>query len=261
MKTSSPFPEIFAAVGLTDDASKIYLLLLEHVGLPAGRIAQLSTFKRGYTYNLLHELVEQGFAHESQEKGVKRYRAASPLVIKGKLENKVDQFANLLNKSSEIIPLLLQRAQRSSSVPRIQLFRGSEGVKSVYEDTLNCQSGKIYAVADFATTFPQKKSDELHKWMWRYSSRRADKDIWYYGLVNRSPESDQAYEKRKAQKRKMKMLVNVPISVEINIYDDKVAICSTAEEMMGVIIQSTEIAESAKLLHQALWAVMGSYRV
>ena len=79
------------------------------------------------------------------------------------------------------------------------------------------------------------------------------------GIVNKSATSDLAYRRRIKQKRKMKMLQDVGLSVEMNIYGDKVAIVSSSRDMVGIIIEDAPIAETLRNFHQTVWGKLPDY--
>lgn len=255
-----PLQEIFLSLGLSADSSLLFRTVLEHPHSSAGRLASLSKLKRGNTYNILGDLLSKGLLEESSEGGVKRFTAHSPETIVQALRSRVHEQEKLLKKAEDIVPFLKGMLRSSRVTPQVKIFRGEDGVKAVYEDSLLAKDRKILAVADFATTFPSGRNAKLNKWMWEYADRRAKAGIWYYGIVNTSRESDKAYRSRKKQKRVLKALHGVVLEVEIFLYDDKVAITSTALEMMGMIIENGPLVKSLRSVHEAFWGWLPEYK-
>jgi sugar-specific transcriptional regulator TrmB len=260
--TGKPASQILSAlhdVGLSEDESQVYLACLQLGARPASVIARKSGHKRGHTYNLLESLTEKALVQEFIKENVRQFVANSPHILLSLLETKEQRVLQQKESLRQVLPELEEVYEHIPSKPKMRLFRGEEGIRSIYEDTLSCAEKIIYAVGDFASTFPARKNNRLHEWMWEYSSRRARQGIWYHGIMNQSSTSDLAFQRRRAQKRKMKMLHQVPFSVEMMIYDSKVAITSTAEDMSGVILEDRNIADTLRNFHRGVWSFLPDY--
>jgi len=252
---------LLSRLDLKSDEALMLLTLYQHPGSSAGRLAEHAQFKRGLTYNILASLIVKGFVHEVIDRGVKRFTAIPPLQLVQRVLEKQKELARLEQDLNNALSRIETLIPNLSSLPRVQVFRGASRVKELYQFTLTCKEKLIRACGDFGTTFPQNKSHELHQWLLRYASRRAKRGILYKGIISRSAESDIAYKKRVAQKRLLKLLPPRSLSVEINIFDSYVAIMSTSEESMGVLIESLPIAQSAKQLFDTFWEFLPNYTV
>lgn len=252
--------QVADGLGISADEIKVYIAALKLGSRPASKIADETKLKRGHTYNLLEVLKGKALIHEFLKNNVRQFTASAPETILKLLEDKESELSKQKQKASILVKQLEEIEQKRPSKPKIRFFTGEEGIKAIYEDTLKVSNSIIYGIADFESVFPKRKSQPLHQWMWDYSSRRAKKNIWYYGIVNKSPLSDQAFRKRKSQKRKMKMIQSSDLLVEITIYQSKIAITSTAEELVGVIIENDWIAKSLKGFHEAIWKLLPDYK-
>lgn len=248
------------ALGLTGPEVRLYLALLELGSQPASVLARKAGLKRGHTYNVLTRLMEQGIVQEFVKSGVKQFTASMPAVLLSLLERRKEGIEAQERALVAILPSLECLRNPFILQPKVRLFQGIEGIKEIYEETLRDAGGALYAIGDFAHYFPEERNKELNDWMWKYCDRRAKRGIWYIGIVNKSPVSDLAYRKRKEQKRKLKMLQEVDLSVEVNIFANKVAIISSSRDMVGLIIEDKPIADTLRNFHQALWPLLPDYR-
>ena len=57
------------------------------------------------------------------------------------------------------------------------------------------------------------------------------------------------------------MIEGVDLQVEISIFGSKVAVLSTADEMVGVLIENDAIAETLRNLHKTVWSFLPEYVV
>lgn len=248
------------AFGLSPEESKVYLALLSMGTQPASVIAKQADLKRGHTYNLLTRLKGRGIVQEHQKRGVTFFTGSPPEALLSLLERRSEELAVQKRGLLDVIPLLKSLGSPLAVPPKVRLFQGVDGIKEIYNDTVRYAEGIIYAVGDFAHFFPKERSVELNDWIWRYCDRRAKKGIWYHGIVNKSPDSDLAFQKRREQKRKLKMLTGIELSVEVNIYGDHVALISSSCDMVGLIIEDRPIAETLRNFHQAVWGMLPEYR-
>ena len=200
-------------LGFSDDEAQVLLTLYQHPGAAAGRIAEYAGFKRGHTYNLLSSLSSQGVVQEVTERGVKRFNAIAPLQLMERVNQQRQELIKLANDLGNSVSQIEALIPALKSVPRVQVFRGASGVKELYNLTLTSKEKLIRAYAVFSSVFPRKRGVELNQWLWDYASRRARKGIRFHGIVTRSPESDIAFRRRKAQKREMRLLEGKSLSV------------------------------------------------
>lgn len=257
---SSALLSLFGFFGLDREESSIYLASLELGSQPASILAKKAGLKRGHVYNILSRLKDRGIMHEITRDGVRYFDSRSPSTLLSLLANKEEEIAVQKQKLLQVLPTLEKLRNPLIVQPKVCFYQGVERLKEVYNDTIRVKNQPLYAVCDFEHAFPETQDKELHDWMWKYTDRRAKQGVYYIGIVNKSKDSDLAYKWRKKQKRKMKMLKGVYLPVEINVYGDKVALISTSEDMVGVIIEDKPIAEMLRNFHQAMWPFLPDYK-
>ena len=249
----------FQALQCSSDALRVYIELLSIGSQPASTIARKAGLKRGHTYNLLTTLQERGLVQEVTHRGIRFFSAAHPQTLVTILQGKQEQLDHEKRSLLSVIPELERIKNPLVVRPRVRFFQGSEGIKEIYEETLSVPHAIIYAVGDFQHFFPAEQDPELNRWLWRYSERRAKKGIWYYGILNQSSVSDEAYRTRVKHRRKLKMLQGVDLPVEVNIVGSKVAIISTSKDMVGLILDDQPTADTLRNFHQAIWSNLEDY--
>lgn len=246
--------------GMSKEEVAVYLTLLSLGPQPASVIARKTGLKRGHTYNVLTSLSSQGIVQELEHRKVKHFTALQPSALLSLLERRKEELEFTRLKLTEVIPELEKLRNPLIKQARVRFFQGPEGVKEIYEETLRMCGKTLHTFVDFAHCFPGEHNRDLNDWMWRYTDRRAAKGIWYEGIAVKSAVSDLAYKRRRRQKRKLKMLKGVEIPVEINIYDDKVAVVSSSRDMVGFIIEDRHTADTLRAIHRELWRRLPDYR-
>jgi sugar-specific transcriptional regulator TrmB len=259
--TTTDLNPVFTALDCSANEAAVYLSAL-HLGLrSAATIAQHAGLKRPNTYALLATLIQRGLIRESKKDGVTLYKATTPSVLLEQLKERETRLNTLSSSLEQILPDLLKLKNDELAGNSVTFVKGSDGVKNLYEETLREPKATIYAIADFDSLFPHSRDPKLHEWMWRYSKRRAKLGILYCGIVNQSRTSDRAYRHRKGELRELRMLKNIELLAEINIFGNKVAFMSTRDEMWGAIIDSPIISTTLRAFHQAIWGLLPPYRL
>jgi len=233
--------QTFLNLGLTDKESKVYLSLVEIGTNVVSRIAEKAKINRVTTYDILEKLKEKGFISTFTKQKIKYFSPTDPEIIANNFDQKTKAFKDSLPE--------LKRLKGETAHPRIQYFEGLEGIKAIYEDTLHAKT----EILNFSN------SEEIRK-IWPtydsdYVTKRAKKKIHLKGVIP----ADEAGKKVRAEDplyfREMRLITKDKYNFtnEINIYDDKVAIISFADELIGMIIESHEIAETQRAIFQMVW--------
>lgn len=246
--------------GMSEPEIAVYLALLELGAQPASVIARKASLKRGHTYNVLTVLMQKGVVQEFERKGVRTFTCARPASLLSLLERRAEDLEGIKRSLLQSLPFLENIINPLAVQPKVRFYTGIEGIKEIYEDTLRFRKQDLFAIGDFEHYFPRENSPELNNWMWRYCDRRAKAGIRYLGIVNKSPMTDLAFKKRKGQRRVFKLLTNVDLPVEVNIYGNRVAIISSSHDMVGLIIEDKPIADTLRNFHKAVWAMLPDYR-
>lgn len=254
------FTSTLQLFGFSEEEVAVYIASLEFGTQPASIIAKKAHLKRGQTYNILSQLKDKGVIQEFTKNGVRQFSSQSPSTLLSLLSAREEEITVQKQKILQILPLLEKLRNPLITQPKVRFYQGVSGLKEVYNDTIKTPNKTMYAVCDFDHTFPAEHSKELHTWLWNYTDRRAGRNVKFVGIVNKSKESDLAYKWRRKQKRTMKMLTDVYLPVELIIYGDKVALISTKEDMVGVIIEDKPIADMLRNMHQAIWPFLPDYQ-
>ncbi|MFH1088267.1 MAG: helix-turn-helix domain-containing protein [Patescibacteria group bacterium] len=240
--------KIFTKLGLSEKESSIYLALLELGPAIVTTIASKAKINRTTCYDILEQLINMGLISKVSKTHKKTYTAESPETLISYLEKKSQDLHHKAHEVKKILPELKAIYSEKGKQPRVRFYEGIKGIETVYEDTLTShETIKAYAsVANMHKALPHYFPDYYH--------RRANKGIFIKAIL---PADEEGFKRKKHDKTEARESRLVPIdrfnfSPEINIYDDKVAIMSLAEEF-GIIIESKEIAEAQKKIFDLAW--------
>lgn len=235
-------------LGFTEKETDIYISLLE---LGKGSVTEISRkagINRTTGYDILSSLASKGVVSISGKEPKQEYIAESPTSISTYLKRQADELNENIKKSESIISELTT-LHAVNNRPKIRFYEGTEGLRHVYEDTLT-SSGLILAYATIDDMY--KNIPGLFP---EYFKRRAARNIFAKAIVPRTP---MGIERKSRDPYEMREIALIPadeyyFSPEINIYDNKIMIASWKEKL-GIIIESSEIADAMKKIHALAWA-------
>lgn len=248
---------ILQKIGLSDKDSEIYLACLELGTQPASVIAKKAGLKRPTTYLILEGLLKRGLVSEYTGSNVKYFTAVSPEYLLNFVEKQRRELTSHQRELEQYLPQFQSLSNPYSLNPKVRFYEGVEGVERVMDDTLTAQNTEILTFSSIDRWFAR---EDLKEYIEGYGKRRSvDRKIPLRGIVVDTPLARQYLEKDYPGSTAITQTRWFPsdLSVfhnEINIYDNKVAICSIGRhELLGIIIESQEIAESQRSIFELAW--------
>lgn len=237
--------KVLENLGLNAKEAKVYLAALEIGSNPVSKIASKAKINRVTTYDIIEKLVKKGLMSSFTRAKVKYFTAAEPEIV-------VTDFQRKVGELKEALPEL-QRLTGETVHPRVRYFEGLEGIRHIYEDTLTSKS-EILNYGD---------SEEIRR-HWPtydqdYVAKRADKKIFLRGVALDDEYGRNVVNNNPGYYREIRLVSKdkFNFSNEICIYDDKVAIISFKDELIGMIIESPEIANTQRAVFGMVWEFSG----
>lgn len=241
---------VLTNLGLTPKESKVYLAVLEIGTSPASDVALRAKMNRVSTYDILKKLITRGFVSTHTEKRVKYFTATPPDLLRQDFRKKYMDFKEALPD--------LRRLEGKASHPHIRYYEGLEAVKKIYADTLTAKT-EILNYADSKSIrefWPNYDQD--------YVAERVKRRIYLRGIAPKDDHGKKVVAENEGKYREIRLVQAGPFSFanEINIYDDKVGIVSFSKnEVMGMIIESPEVASTQRAIFMMAWEFAGMQRV
>ncbi|HLD79310.1 MAG TPA: helix-turn-helix domain-containing protein [Candidatus Nanoarchaeia archaeon] len=233
-------PEL-KTLNLTAGEIKVYSAILNLGTSTLNKIHERVGMERRAIYDIINKLIQKGLITYTIERGKKTFKCAPPSKLKEIIQEKKAELENF----EKILPQINQLYNSSKPQVSFEIFRGKEGIKTVFEDMLNHKN--IYAIGGgFYIT------KELPYYWPNYNQRRIKaKSVWH-NLVRS--------ELRNSKTSKID-LVNVRFlpkefsgnPVVIIVYGNKVVNLLWGEEWFAFMIESKEVVENYKKYHKFLW--------
>jgi len=233
--------KVLRDLGLTEKEAKVYLAATELGSSQVSAIGHKAQINRVTTYDILEKLKKRGLVSFYSKEKIKYFSPINP-------ENLLEEFESRTQNLRSALPKF-KRLTGELNHPRIRYFEGIEGIKAIYANTLKSKT----EILNYANSEEiRAKYPEYDK---EYVAKRAKKKI-YLRCLSPQDEQTQAIQVKDTECfRELRIIPadNFPFTNEISIYDDKVAIISFKDELIGMIIESSEIANSQRAIFEMCW--------
>lgn len=231
--------------GLTEKEAKVYLACLELGPQPVSQIAKKAKINRVTAYDILGKLIKRGMVNFYVKNDLKFFNPTDPELVIKEFKRKTKE----LEKSLPILKGLYSKTNH----PYLQFFEGIEGIKAIYADTLKSSTEIMNYANSHEIRIHWPNYDK------EYVAVRAAKKIMLHGIAPRDEygETVQKSDQKYFRETRLVPADQFTFTNEINIYDDKVAIISYKEELIGMIIQSPEIANTQRDIFKMAWQFAG----
>ena len=227
--------------GLSNTEAKVYLALLELGKSKAGEITKKSAVNRTNVYDALERLIEKGLVSYISENNKKVFEAVSPQRLQEILKDKQDK----LGKTIEELKARYQKSQKQEDA---FIYRGKQGIKSIFEDVLNEKKNLFcYGTESrFKTLFP------FYQKQW--NEERAKLGIKVKMIYNKKVK-----EEKKKERLKLLEMKFLPETYEfpsmVMVYSDRVVTIVWLKEPFGFMIKSEEAVKSNMNFFELLWKI------
>lgn len=220
--------------GLTKNETSVYLACLELGPAKVNEISKKAHILRESTYGILKSLVEKGLTSYVIKSGVKYFESANPKKLKALLKEKEQMI-------ERIIPDLENLQEFRVSKPKIEVYEGKEGIKSIMEDLLTSKT-------EILTLASNKHLNKLLEFYFPNFVRRRVK----LGIKTKLLTDEEVLTKELIQYHYLPK--NFEFDTAQYVYDDKIAIISLNQrEPVGVLIQDRSISNSQRKIFYLLW--------
>jgi len=216
-------------LGLSNTESKIYLAMLEIGKSGAGEITKKSKVNRTNVYDALERLIKRLF------------EAVNPKRFQEILESKQES----LKKTIEELKSKFNKTQKDEDA---SVFRGKEGIKSIFEDVINEKKDLFAYGAEsrFKEMFPFYQK--------HWNDQRAKLKINVKMIYNEKVKSGKKQEDLKLLDMKF-LPETYDFPSMVMIYADKVVTVVWLEEPFAFMIKSKEAVKSNMNFFDLLWKI------
>lgn len=231
-------PLTLSKLGLTNNEVKTYLALVKIGKSKAGRISKECGIDRSSTYDALKKLLEKGLVSYIVSGKIKYFSPAPPNKL-------VDYFKEKEMIAEQIAPELAALYGETKEKEDVTLFKGWNGVKTVFEDILNTMNkGEEYYVLGSEGHMTSKMS----YYQPIFSKKKKMKQIKSKILIREGRD-------KKSSKFTQRRAVPTEIvsTITTNIYKNKIALILWSETPEAILIENKAAADTWKNYFDLMW--------
>lgn len=236
-------------LGLDGKEARFYLAALELGQAPVRVIAHRAGISRTNAYDVLGRLLRRGTVTQVERGSTKKKRkfdvvAEDPARLLGMVEEQ-------RGIAEALLPELRSIYSRSTVKPRVRLYEGLEGIRTVLYDTLSCRSKQLLGILSMRDLLDVPGRAETEE----YIRQRVRAGISLRVLRSREKDVGNIWQSGAAELREVRYTPpSLVFTMTTWIYDEKVAIVSSRRENFGMTIESEEFARMQENLFSVLWA-------
>ena len=248
---------IIKKAGLSESQAKAYLALIEHSNTSPAELAQFIGETRTNAYAIIDRLLQYGLINKKQDvKYGAKYNANHPSSLEALAENRRKVLANNEKAVKDNISGLIDYFYSHTEMPGTRTLQGLDGIKTVYTDELKTK-GNILLLRSIG-------DKQLGGWLAEHTKRRVEKGVKIRALMPMADKNDVQNIKANVDETRIMERTIIPKNmytapVEINVYDDKVALIAFGDTQMATLIESPAIAECFKQIFELLFSLLKDY--
>ncbi|TSC64274.1 MAG: transcriptional regulator TrmB [Parcubacteria group bacterium Gr01-1014_106] len=251
-------------LGLSPKEAKVYLSLLELGTASAQAIARRAGIVRPTTYVILETLARKGLASRATGPDAKKmiFAAEAPERLEHFLEHQARDIQRRQKDLERILPELHSFQLAGEEKPRVRMFEGKEGLKSLQHEFVGVSKDEMVGMV----------SEDVMEEIFPLSSDEFDRDIRsvrvragvfsrHIYVTSRGPTArNLEADKRALRERRYLPPELLPISASFAVHGPVLSIVSLRDKIIGVLIEHADIANSFRGIFEFLWKTAEMYQ-
>ena len=237
--------KVLTEYGLKENHAKVYLACLELGSSSVLKISQKAILPRSTTEVILNSLQEKGFVSSFKKKNAKYFSTEDPKKIIANAKAK----AELLEKA---LPNFRELYAHSTVIPTVRFYHGKHGMRTVLNEILTDTPTLAKELLSFSSY--DDIAEILEREFSTFVKRRMEKGLPVRTILR---ESEKALERARLGPQELRQVRFISPQYEHHglffVWGHKIAMISLKHEWSVLIIESEELAQSQKMLFEALW--------
>ena len=230
---------------------KLYLTALQSGPISVQELAKRAGIDRVNCYQIINSLAKKGLIVQELKKFGRNIIAENPKKILKIIDNQKRKLRHRELDIKDLMPELLALYQIEGIRPKIKVYEGQEGYFAICEDTLRSGEKNILQIGNLKNLYNviSKDYDDKH-----YIPARMKNQISAQILTFKSPLTEKFKRHDSKFLRETRFLSDKFIFKGYKyIYKNKVAIISSAKELIGLVIESQDLTHMERQIFEILW--------
>lgn len=239
--------EILQEAGLTKAEAAIYIILVKNSPLAPPKLADMANESRTNTYKLLESLEEKSLVSRDDSQKKLRYWANNPSNLLETLKKRRAAVETAEKRFEDSLPTLMDEYFKHSEQPSIRYFNGVDGVRQIYQDQLDDARSITFTMSFGIRDFYGDQG--MHEIRNEFPKRGIQRHVFYPDVAHTFEPGEPTTpidesDRLMLLKRTWVDNEDLKAPVEWSVYGNKVSIISLGSEVVGMIIESPQIAAS-----------------
>jgi sugar-specific transcriptional regulator TrmB len=239
--------EILLQLGLTDNESAVYLLLLKAPRQTAQQLADQTDVKRTNMYRILDNLLEQELIVRD-DSPVSKFSATEPQQLQKILEQKQLALKQTARSLSAAMPSFRSQYSLSMDKPGVYHMAGHEGIERLLTDMVT-SSTEVLLVA--SNDIPEDETT-LNRFVELLMERR-DAGVNTRALFHDGPHRERIQKKFTERGFETRFVESSPFKGEVVIYEDNVAFTVYDPSIIVTVLTNQHIAATMRTMFEQVW--------
>jgi len=252
LKIENSSLSILEGVGLSAEEAAIYQSLLSQGPQGASQLAKNTSVKRTYVYAVCKSLAKRKLVTVKHKGRASLFSPLSPDQLTLLAENQKQQALQASLNLDALLPQLKSAYTLKRHQPTITYFEGYTGVQKIYDDIIATGQDMILLRSVYDHDTP-----EMNTLIDRQISRQVAANIHVRTITPLEPVYTRytylMLDQPRLVERHITQKFHLSLHSQIIIYGRKVAVMSLKNELIGMIIDNQDIAQTLKTVFDALW--------
>ncbi|GEM_PF-332102 len=264
--TTSPFAtsrdrveQELMRIGLGAKEARMYLAALEHGSGTVIALAKRAGFTRSTAYFVIETLIEHGLMTSVERDEKKHFTAEPPSRLELLVTREESRIAEMRAVFQKLMPELAPLLTSSREQPRVRFYEGIEGLEAMRSDFFTAEkkselllisaADDYHRIVGLARRLPHAQRMERTRGFERciFTSARPREE-----LRKTVPPIARVERYRIPEKE-------YPLAGEIAVYGSKLALLTYRGKVMGVLVESPYLAQTATTLFNLAWETVKRY--
>jgi len=233
-------------IGLTEKEAKVYIAVLELGKASAQDIAKKAKIKRPTTYFTIDALMKQGLMSSVYEGKKQFFMAENPERLEDVFRAKQDELKRQGEKLTKLLPDLHRLRPKKGDAPIVKYYVGKEGARSMVKDLLKFSGDDAWIAYPHDVVKELFSTQELDEMRFNRIKKSAHAKAIYTSSKT-TLEDNSSTERIKVDEQKY------DFPADIAVYGNYTRLTSFGDDVVGVVIDNKDIAESMKNLFKMAW--------
>jgi len=243
-------------LGLSDKEALVYLSSLALGPSPVQVISRKAEVNRATTYVMIEALLKKGLM-STFDKGKKTlYTAEKPERLHRIVHHErasVDEKESVIKR---ILPDLDAISDAAGERPKVSFYEGEEGLEAMRETIFDSKIETMEDVISYDDLSHLFDATHWKRHNERMKNRKIKGRVLFTSETGRKPTADHAgfWEHRELPSKLF------PMHGELTVYGDRVAMIALKGKLVGVIVESKEMAVMVRTLFELAWKQSETYK-